>query len=459
MGICCLLLGLVYWFFGRSLSLEEGTFWRQVLFALFALSSVGWLAIWFPEAIVAAYVFAGRVHDKRLQFEELPMSLNQLLLIVILYLLVVHRDRLVLSMRLWSTRGFILFVIWMSVSLLWTMGPEYGRYKVVSYTGVVLLAVTCQTVLVQWRGHVGYAVLSIWLIGLALTVLGLGGLVGGEVQRLSVLGGGPNIYSRMVGMVLIFSIGTAGYLWKQKRLVSGLRLSARRALLVASIAISLASAPAFIFAQSRGPTLALLVAILFYLVVLLKADFKRVLLVATVFATVVWVASASLGLSGGSGTAAGTRFDVESDSNWNTVNSRVIYARKTLDIVVEHPQVGVGVGGWPVAMYGIDRRRYPHNLFLEMLAELGLVVTLAVLLLFSTQVVLALRTYLSGEPSIAHELLLLCAVTFVFFLGASQASGDIVHARSVWQFLVLMELARRSVEFGSSLGLPLESRW
>ena len=449
------LLAIVCLIFGGLCLVATGGM-RQFLFALFALGSMTWLLIWFPEGVVAAYLFGGRMHDARLLFEDIPMSLNQLLMLAIVYLLVVHRDRLFLSMRMWSMRGFVFFVVWMSLSLLWSMGPEYGRYKVIAYTGVVLPALACQVVLVLWRGNLRYAVVSMWGIGVALTVLGLIKLapaIGmGSIPRLAVLGGGPNIYARMVGMGLLFSVGALAYLWRSKKADFDVPSSVRLPLLIGLGTLALVSAPAFLFAQSRGPAIALVLSLVLYILVLSKADLRLTVLVVLVIAAIFWAASFSLVVSG-VGDFSRTRFDSANESNWNTYEARLDFADQTLDVVVDYPRAGVGVGGWPVALYGIDFRHYPHNFFLEVASELGVFVAGLVFVLFVTQTILAFRTCLVGVPTIDNELLLLCSVGFIYTLIAGLVTGDLVDSRAVWQFLLLMELGRRLAAFGPSFGL------
>ena len=92
-----------------------------------------------------------------------------------------------------------------------------------------------------------------------------------------------------------------------------------------------------------------------------------------------------------------------------TVNSRLDFYRSALEVLLQHPIIGLGVGGWSIFHYGQDVLHYPHNFLLEVGAEQGAIgliplVALLVLLLRSTLKVL----HSDHELAFAFPTLLFC---------------------------------------------------
>src|ERR1035437_1758125 len=56
-----------------------------------------------------------------------------------------------------------------------------------------------------------------------------------------------------------------------------------------------------------------------------------------------------------------------------TAVQRLGYYGAALDSWLKRPLLGWGIGGWSMAYWHQDIREYPHNLFLEVLVEQGLV--------------------------------------------------------------------------------------
>lgn len=134
-----------------------------------------------------------------------------------------------------------------------------------------------------------------------------------------------------------------------------------------------------------------------------------------------------------------------------TAVERLVYYRAALDLWQSHPIAGWGVGGWSMAYWNTDDRRYPHNLFLEVLVEEG-AIGIAALLLFLRAVFRQLHDnldYLSGKFSS----LLPCAI---YLLSISMFSGDLDDDRFLWFWCGLISvscaLARRHYAEAQSHG-------
>jgi O-antigen ligase len=55
------------------------------------------------------------------------------------------------------------------------------------------------------------------------------------------------------------------------------------------------------------------------------------------------------------------------------VNERFTYYQSSFESFLDHPFLGVGFGGWPVSHSLGDVSLHPHNIFLEILSETGLI--------------------------------------------------------------------------------------
>jgi O-antigen ligase len=127
-----------------------------------------------------------------------------------------------------------------------------------------------------------------------------------------------------------------------------------------------------------------------------------------------------------------------------TATMRLEYYGAAVDIALDRPLLGWGVGGWSNVFWQRDFRQYPHNLFFEALVEQGLI-GLSVLVYFLFSV---FRTLRASFSDISHRFpaLLPCLVYLLFI---SMFSGDIDDNRYIWFWcgltLTTCHLAARAV--------------
>lgn len=103
-----------------------------------------------------------------------------------------------------------------------------------------------------------------------------------------------------------------------------------------------------------------------------------------------------------------------------------LYA-SALQAMSEHPLAGLGVGGWSVYYYGRDRIDDPHNLFLQVGAEEGLVGLLALIALLAT-------AFSSSRMILrrAGDRFLVLPALLLFVLSTSMFSGNLDDDRLLW---------------------------
>lgn len=122
-------------------------------------------------------------------------------------------------------------------------------------------------------------------------------------------------------------------------------------------------------------------------------------------------------------------------------------------IITSYPLLGVGIGGYGLAGYGVDENVYPHNLFLEVLAEsglLGFVIFMLGVIIFFLR---GFRWINSTERTIAIVLL-------VFLFLNYMKTGSFIGARDLYMhFGVVLGLSCFPRKKAKYLGLDFDQRW
>jgi O-antigen ligase len=96
----------------------------------------------------------------------------------------------------------------------------------------------------------------------------------------------------------------------------------------------------------------------------------------------------------------------------NSTSERIMLFTKSISIIKEYPLLGVGVGGFGTAFQGEDKRLSPHNIFLEVVTEAG-VIGLAFFLFFLIS--LLLSAYTAGNGQLSYPLLVVKAACLLLF--------------------------------------------
>lgn len=119
-----------------------------------------------------------------------------------------------------------------------------------------------------------------------------------------------------------------------------------------------------------------------------------------------------------------------------TAVERLVYYHAAFDLWQKRPLAGWGIGGWSMAYWQTDDRRYPHNLFLEVLAEQG-AIGITALSFFLRSVFRQLRAnldLLTGK----FASLLPCAI---YLLAITMFSGDLDDDRFLWFWCGLISVS------------------
>jgi O-antigen ligase len=324
------------------------------------------------------------------------------------------------------------FLVYMVATGLWTSNTAVGIYKQLDGIFMLVATTACYHCLVLSDGE--EARRAFWRFTVLLTSL-LAALAVATVvirgpQRMAVLGGGPIVFGRLMGLLCLGSL----YF---------LQLHGRRLWLVpAGLAAVLSMA-----SGSRGPFGSLLVALLVFAML-----GRRTLRVLAGF----FITGAGLLFLVFQYSAVGkTTLEYFTRRLTDPVTGGFYFSQRgklfesALDIGMADPIVGTGLGDF--AYGGVHF--YPHNLLLEIFSESGLV---GVALFF-------LATLVAFHHIGCHRQRVDAATAagLALFFVASQFSGDLYDSRSIFVFMLLCFVRKREEpDWGPrrvAVACPLES--
>jgi O-antigen ligase len=302
-------------------------------------------------------------------------------------------------------------------SLAWTSAPTYGEEKVTTFLTLTLLAIGAPFfIFEQWDDVRRFFA---WTVVIATPVAILA--ISNPAQDTGRLAGDNTIgTSRLLCMaaliVLLGALGSAR--WRAPRVV----------LAVGFVAIAAA-------VGSRGPILSFALALAVTLAAWLLRAPRRVAPVLVVAAvSVAVVPFVSLPATSSERLAEAARDPIAAFRE----NDRHFLAQQAIDLIERAPLRGAGVGAFSTVNPTVE---WPHNLFLELWAELGLAAVLAVAAAIAAVLAGLFRTaWRLPERMPEHQLAYALLAVFVFNLLAVQVSGNINHNRVFWGTLALASL-------------------
>lgn len=320
--------------------------------------------------------------------------------------------------------ALLLFLGYMGLGAAWAPDRDFALAKLYDLTLVAVLAVGLM--LAAPRLPAERLLSAFWAAvvaaGVLLSLMGLRQLLAGGVGRLSVLGGGPNVFARQTGLM---SLG-ALYFWSQRgRPWLWIPLAALGGVMV-------------VLSGSRGGTAAWVLGVLAFLGVQ-RVRLRRIAVLAALgllaYGAALQVPVLARALQGSVedryvrltlGYRHQDREHAGAESGRVYLSGRKPLFAAAYQLGKEHPVGGAGLAAFPALGLGV----YPHNLFLEVFCEGGLtgLALLAWLLFTFTRVAVRRRRHLDGATA--------GAVVLVF--AAIQASGDLFDSRALF---ILMSLA------------------
>jgi O-antigen ligase len=259
--------------------------------------------------------------------------------------------------------AFLLFAAIVAASYVYTSAPNYGASKLTRFLVIGSLLLLAPFFLILTEEH---------LRRLARVFVGFSAAT--SIQLIFTLEYGtqdPNTDITRIGAGWL--LGMAAILVLFYPLVPGRR--GQRALFLFVLPVCVAG---LVASAARGPIVALSIAILIGSVIWLRQGRLRgrtalvlLLLLSAGFGGAYSVfRQADLGKYTGKADEFVTL--VTGGNPSGSAGKRLDYYRTTLAAIPDHLLLGSGVGSWSVFYFGNDLRNYPHNLFLEIGFEEGL---------------------------------------------------------------------------------------
>ncbi len=339
---------------------------------------------------------------------------------------------------------YLLFAAVLSLSYTYTSAPDYGGAKLWRFVVLGSLAFFAPFVLLTSEEDFHDFTYGTLLFALGVAVTSL------RFSHHGRIGSAQNIVHIGIGQLMGMALLLLFYhRFKSKRI----RILALL-ICVPWLSIGLASA------EARGPLLAVLLALAvgafapWWDARFISRKQVTVLLCAVVVAVVGLSAYWFRGVAQSRLQAKTTELTLileGSPEASGSATERLVYYHAALEEIPDHPLFGLGIGGWSVYYWNQDMRHYPHNLFLEIAVEEGLVGLTALLMLLGSVFVTLKRT----AYRVAQQFPSLLPV-FVYLLTATMFSGDIDDNRFLWSWcgvvlaVTAMVLTRVTVESPAS---------
>lgn len=317
--------------------------------------------------------------------------------------------------------ALLVFFGYLCASAIWAPDTGFALQKL--YELVLVCVMSLGFGLATLRQPAARVLDTFWSVVVTATALlalaGLRQLVGGGAgARLAVLGGGPNVFARLMGLLALGAL----YFWhRQGRTWLWIPMAATGVLLA-------------LLTGSRGGAIAIIAGILTFLVVG-RVPVRRLALLSLLATAAVVAATTLSPLGKALNQSLEERFlrltlkyagggGGDSESKVYLSGREGLYAA-AYQLGLDNPVAGAGLAAFPALGLGV----YPHNLFLEVFCEGG---TLGLAFLGW-----ALLTFLRSAFRGRHELDAATAGAVVLVLIGSQSSGDLYDSRALYLLMVM----------------------
>lgn len=366
-----------------------------------AKTSFNYETAFFHGAILGLLMIGSLFYEERLSLGLEFFSLNFVIVSIVLAFIIRNRASIEVEIFSFFFIPFCFGFLYLGIS----NDFEYATYKLVNFVFVTGLLCLALSIIVNKNELELFAsnIVTFLFFLLVLTIL-YKFLFGFFDRQVRFLLNGPIVFARLMGVGLFLTIA---YFSGGKRLI-----------------LSCMFFLAILWTQSKGPALSVFV--VFGVLTLFVASFtQRIMALVLVFG-VVMVISLNFELLKEIEELSRIFLIVDalqgnvSGQNYGSFGSRIDAFSATVSLIGNTP-LGVGVGSW--ASYnqhlGVD---YPHNLFLELTSEFGLLLGFFMLL-----------------PALCFFKFKVNAFFFVwlFFLLSHLVSGDLLDSRFLYLFAYL----------------------
>ncbi len=377
------------------------------------------LLLKYPVALLVTYVYVGIFKGEavvaNLPF-DVTLALGALLVAVCLHRLIERRVRPVPLAYL----ALLLFIgVMLAISLTWTPVPEYGTEKVLKFFTLTMIAAISPFFIVEDRRdlvHLLWATVALAIVSAGVALSDPGSASSGRLE----FGGNENtiFVSRVLcAGALVLLVAPAFGLPRRLRLVAPV-LGLALVVIASSVG-------------SRGPIVSLALALACVVVASVVRSPRQLASVLLIVALGV----ALFPLVQLPETSK-ERLEQAAENPVQTLDEdgRSRLYGKAIELTAENPVLGFGSGGFFLFSYVLmeQEERYPHNIFLELSAEVGLGPALALVAAVLFVLVAMGRRAWQAPDERDRRLVFVLGGLFLSSLFAVQFSGDINDNRVFW---------------------------
>lgn len=391
------------------------------------------------EWLFALFLFAGYYKaDPRLAFIQAHVDITVLFLILSFcaFLYRVFKKPFAQRISMSFAKATVLFILLIACflgSMLYTESRQYGYDKALRFI-----------VLTGWAFFgAGLLITNFpslrrfsWAIGAISTVMAIDAFAGypgiGQVSFVTALGSNYIALARAGGLGLLATVAF---------LLPAERRSLTKPALWGMAALQLWAA---LSAGARGPVLALILSLAFFFALSARGfPSIRIERYALRLGVVMLCVLAILGVVGQEMfSTLAFRSQVLVTEGGSSALTRFALYREALGLWARSPIWGSGVGQFSVAVTGEDVRLYPHNIILELGAELGLIGVLIFAMMIGVAFAKPVVT-LGAQRGLARTATRYLLVVCCFALLNAMLSGDINDNRMLFTSVALLASVHR----------------
>jgi O-antigen ligase len=314
----------------------------------------------------------------------------------------------------WPLFGFAVFAAAIAASYSYTPAVSYGETELLRFLGIGTMMLVAPLVLIRSEQDLRRFVVFFLGAGLILglqMILHVDDRQSGATTDITRIGAGW-----LMGMLILLALYYRPF---QKPSHN----TAEAWILVPIFSFAL------IASAARGPIVALLVVLILNLATSAKM-FSRLVLTALLLGVSTYAAFSvfrQIDPSRYNSKVSQIADLVEGKSTTGSAAARLTFYRQTIAAIPDHLVIGGGLGSWSVFYYGADERGYPHNLFLQIAFEQGLlgIATLGFFLATMAAVSLRMLRKTGTRYAVFPSLVLFCVIVSMF-------SGDLDDNRILW---------------------------
>ena len=369
------------------------------------------------------FLMAGRFKaDPRFSWAPVDLTLLFMFLSLLTGMFILLKVHKYNKIALLGVMLYLIFAGWVAISLQWAPSSPYALDKTLrisilvfwSYVGAALIIANDRVRVMRF--YTLLVIFSLWFALEAWSTYLRAGLNGPTLE--TVLGGNYLGVGRSVGLGLIVLVVLLLFRQRTKGLGSALPLALGAAFFFATLLII----------GGRGPFIAAVLSITF--AILLTKRTSKIIVLFLIAIVAIFIAGNTLPLT----TLYRLQTLIEEPFGGTSAHGRIQRIEGALQQVNDAPIFGKGVGSF--YYYHGDsslNRDYPHNIFLELASELGLIGILLFLSLVFLPITKLQRKILRRDP--------VCLIALLFVLNTflnAMISGDLPDNRLLFAALGLL---------------------